>query len=97
MCSARVYMTFNEEVASEERGRCVLFWPTVGAILSGGRPGVSLYIVFIFSRRVCRAKKDERKVNCLLFSDSLTVRTVLPAPSRPMIMTENSSFLRVAT
>ena len=32
--------------------RCVLFWPTVGAILSGGSPGVSLYIVFIFSRSV---------------------------------------------
>jgi hypothetical protein len=34
-------------------GRCVLFWPTVGAILSGDKPGVSLYIVLIFSRRVC--------------------------------------------
>lgn len=30
----------------------VLFWPTVGAILSGERPGVSLYKVFIFSSNV---------------------------------------------
>jgi hypothetical protein len=34
-------------------GRCVLFWPTVRAILSGERPGVSLYMVLIFSKRVC--------------------------------------------
>jgi hypothetical protein len=36
-----------------------LFWPTVGAILSGGRPGVSLYIVLIFSRSVCEAKRNK--------------------------------------
>lgn len=30
----------------------VLFWPTVGPILSGVRPGVSLYIVLIFSNNV---------------------------------------------
>lgn len=55
-------MTYNEEAVSIERGRsggyCVLFWPTVGAILSGGRPGVSLYIVLIFSRRVCKNERE---------------------------------------
>lgn len=48
----------------------VLFCPTVGPILEGSRPGVSLYSVLIFSSNV-----------------------VFPAPSRPMIMIENSSLL----
>lgn len=30
----------------------ILFWPTVGAILSGDSPGVSLYRVLIFSNSV---------------------------------------------
>ena len=51
-------VTCNEEAASEERVRCVLFWPTVGAILSGGKPGMSLYRVLTFSRRVCEAEKE---------------------------------------
>lgn len=33
--------------------RNILFWPTVGAILSGAMPGVGLYRVLIFSNIVC--------------------------------------------
>ena len=73
-------------------GSRVLFWPTVGAILSGDRPGVSLYIVLIFSRRVCKERSEMRRLSCFLVV-ALGARTVLPAPSRPMMMTENSSFL----
>jgi hypothetical protein len=35
------------------KNNCLLFCPTVGAILSGVRPGTSLNNVFIFSSSVC--------------------------------------------
>ena len=48
-CEAeRQIATFIEKVEWD-----ALFCPTVGPILSGVRPGVSLYSVFIFSNKVC--------------------------------------------
>ena len=43
---------FSLEVLLDTRTRHVLFCPTVGAILSGDNPGVSVYIVLIFSSNV---------------------------------------------
>ena len=41
-------------------GTYSLFCPTVGAILSGVKPGTSLYNVFIFSSRVCSLGQPAR-------------------------------------
>lgn len=71
-----------------------LFCPTVGPILSGDSPGVSLYNVLILSRRVYSILASECNLPKKTVGVTCAERTVLPAPSNPTIMTENSSFLK---
>lgn len=49
----------------------VLFWPTVGAILSGVNPGVSLYSVLIFSSSVCPPKGKKTRPSSAHVTNSL--------------------------
>lgn len=49
----------------------VLFWPTVGAILSGVNPGVSLYSVLIFSSSVCPLKDKKTRSSSAQVTNSL--------------------------